>query len=295
MPWEKKWFQFAVLLLLAFIWGSSFILMKIGLKSFTSVQTASLRIGFASLFLLPLSVKYLKQLKRKDLLPLFIAGFLGNFLPAFLFTKAQTRIDSALAGMLNSLTPVFTMLVGLLFFKLKVKGRQFIGISLGLLGALGLITSGKDVALSNINSYAFFIVLATICYAFNINVVKSFLGHLSGVKITALSFLFIGPPAIINFFMSDWQSVGMSFDWQWHLAALAVLGIMGTAIAMLMMNTLIGYASPVFASSVTYVIPIFAISWGVFDGEIITAFHLLFMGVVLIGVYLINRKKKGCR
>lgn len=290
MNWEKRWFQFAVLLILAFVWGSSFILMKIGLKSFSSPQAAGIRIFFAFLVLLPLSLRNLKQLKRKDLGPLLIAGFLGSFVPAFLFTKAQTRIDSALAGMLNSLTPVFTLLVGLLFFKSRIKWMQVAGLILGLIGALGLMTSGKDIALGNINSYAFFIVLATTCYAFNINVVKSRLTHLNGVQITSLSFFFIGPAALAFLLATDFNPVIESVGWQSHLLALAVLGIIGTASAMLLMNSLIRYSSAVFASSVTYIIPIFAIGWGIFDGELITIFHLLFMGVILFGVYLINRK-----
>lgn len=291
MPWEKKWFQFAVLLLLAFIWGSSFILMKIGLKSFDSMQTASLRIGFASLFLLPYAVKYIRKLRKNDVVPLLIAGFIGSFIPAFLFTKAQTRIDSALAGMLNSLTPVFTMVVGFIVFRINVRASQVIGIALGMLGALGLIASGNDVALSNINSYAFYIVLATVCYAFNINVVKTYLTHLNGAQITSLSFFFIGPWALAYFFTTDFMSVQDKAGWSLHLGAIALLGILGTALAMLMMNTLIRYTSAVFASSVTYIIPIFAIGWGLLDGEVITLLHLLFMGVVLTGIYLINRKK----
>ncbi|WP_439182377.1 DMT family transporter [Carboxylicivirga taeanensis] len=291
MPWEKKWFQFSILLLLAFIWGSSFILMKIGLKSFDSMQTASLRIGFASLFLLPYALKHIRKLRKKDVFPLLIAGFVGSFIPAFLFTKAQTRIDSALAGMLNSLTPVFTMVVGFLVFRVKARLYQVIGITLGMLGALGLIASGNDVALSNINSYAFFIVLATVCYAFNINVVKTYLTHLNGVQITSLSFLFIGPWAVAYFFTTDFISVQQKVDWSLHLGAIALLGILGTALAMLMMNTLIRYTSAVFASSVTYIIPVFAIGWGLLDGEVITLLHILFMAVVLLGVYLINRKK----
>ncbi|MBS2212014.1 DMT family transporter [Carboxylicivirga mesophila] len=292
MPWEKKWFQFTVLLLLAFIWGSSFILMKIGLKSFDNIQVASLRMGFASLFLLPLALPHLKTLKRKDILPLLVAGFVGNLIPAFLFTKAQTRIDSSLAGMLNSLTPVFTLVVSVVFFKLKSRLSQYLGITLGLIGALGLIVSGQSVSLNNLNTYAFFVVAATICYAVNINVVKAYLTHLSGVQITALSFLFFGPVALYYFFSSDIQAATQNPDWLLHLGALALLGFIGTATAMLLMNTLIKYSSPVFASSVTYVIPIFAIMWGMLDGETVTAYHFLFMGIVLLGVYL---TKKGSR
>ncbi|TRX66196.1 DMT family transporter [Carboxylicivirga sp. M1479] len=291
MPWEKKWFQFTVLMLLAFIWGSSFILMKIGLKSFDNIQVASLRMGFASLFLMPVALRHLKKLKRKDVLPLIIAGFVGNLIPAFLFTKAQTEIDSSLAGMLNSLTPVFTLIVSVVFFRMKSKMSQFIGIGLGLLGALGLIVSGSSVSIANVNAHAFFVVAATVCYAVNINVVKAYLTHLSGIQITSLSFLFFGPVVFYLFFSSDIDGAMQHADWLSHLGAMALLGIVGTAVAMLLMNTLIKYSSPVFASSVTYVIPIFAIMWGMLDGEVVTSFHVLFMGVVLLGVYLINRKK----
>ncbi|MCT4588036.1 MAG: EamA family transporter [Carboxylicivirga sp.] len=290
MPWSKKWFQFVVLFSLAFVWGSSFILMKIGLKSFDNIQVASLRMGFASLFLLPMALRHLRGLKLKDVLPLFVAGFVGNLIPAFLFTKAQTQIDSSLAGMLNSLTPVFTLIISVVFFKMRSRLSQYIGIGLGLIGAMGLIVAGKEVALSNLNNYAFYVVVATICYAVNINVVKAYLTHLSGIQITSLSFLFFGPVAAYLFFSSDVGGATQNPDWLIHLAALAMLGFIGTATAMLLMNTLIKYTSTVFASSVTYVIPVFAIMWGMLDGEMVTLYHFLFMGIVLLGVYL---TKKG--
>ena len=154
MHWGKSWFQLSVLLLLAFVWGSSFILMKIGLKSFSSEQAAGIRMMLAALVLMPYALKYLRTVPKKDIKALLIAGFIGSFIPAFLFTKAQTRIDSALAGMLNSLTPVFTLLVGVLFHRIKFRWMQVMGISLGLLGAIGLITYGKELSLGQINSYS---------------------------------------------------------------------------------------------------------------------------------------------
>lgn len=291
MHWDKRWFQISVLLLLAFVWGTSFILIKISLKSFSSDQAAAIRMLLASLFLLPLSIRNLKHLKRKDITTLFIVGFIGSFIPAFLFTKAQTRIDSALAGMLNSLTPVFTLLIGMVFFSSRFKKFQIIGLLLGLVGALGLIIGGKEVQLGSINSYALFVVLATTMYATNINLVKSKLYHLNGVQITSLSFMFLSPMALIYLFFTDFEPVLVNPDWPWHLGALAILGIVGTASAMLLMNTLIQRVSTIFASSVTYIIPIFAIAWGILDGENITLHHLGNMGIVLLGVYLISRKK----
>ncbi len=291
MYWEKRWFQFFILLLLAFVWGSSFILIKIGLKSFTSDQAAAIRMFLASVVLLPYAFKNLKLLNRKNLSSLLIAGFIGSFIPAFLFTKAQTQIDSALAGMLNSLTPVFTLVVGFLFFKLKFKGRQVVGLILGLLGALGLIMAGESIDISNFNAYGLFIVLATTMYATNINVIKSRLSHLTGIQITSRSFMFLSPVALIYLFTTDLEPVLQNPDWPIHLGALAFLGIIGTAVAMLLMNSMIRHVSTIFASSVTYIIPVFAIMWGIFDGERITVLHISCMTIIMLGVYLINRKK----
>ncbi len=291
MIWEKRWFQFAILMILAFIWGSSFILMKIGLKSFSSDQAGALRILLASLVLLPISLKQLKNLRRKDLPSLLIAGFIGSFFPAFLFMIAETRIDSSLAGMLNSLTPVFTLIVGFLFHKTVFRWLQVLGLSLGLAGATGLILSGDGFHLGTVNNYAFYIVLATCFYAVSINQIKSKLSHLTGIQITSLSFLFIGPVALVYLLTTNFAPVVANPAWPVHLLALAALGIVGTALAMLLMNSLIRYSSAVAASSVTYIIPVFAIMWGVLDGEKVTLLHLGFMSIILAGVYLISRRR----
>lgn len=291
MIWEKRWFQFSILMLLAFVWGSSFILMKVGLKSFSSEQVAGIRMFLASLVLLPISFRNLKLIRRKDLVPLLVVGFIGSFIPAFLFARAQTRIDSALAGMLNSLTPVFTLMIGLIFFRMKFKGRQVLGLLLGLVGALGLIIGGEEIAFGNINSYALLIVLATTMYATNLNVVKAKLAHLNGVQITSLSFMLLSPAALIYLAFTDFKPVAEHPQWPLHLASIALLGIVGTALAMLLMNSLIQRVTTIYASSVTYIIPIFAIGWGILDGELITVHHLGSMVVVMLGVYLVGRKR----
>ncbi|MBN2805122.1 MAG: DMT family transporter [Prolixibacteraceae bacterium] len=290
MAWEKRWFQYTILMVCATIWGSSFILMKIGLKSFDSNQAAAIRIFLAALVLLPYSIKNLKYLTRKDLPSLLVAGFIGSFFPAFLFTKAQTRIDSSMAGMLNSLTPVFTLLVGMVFLKIKFKWFQIVGLILGLGGALGLILSGNEIDKGSFNAYALLIVLATLFYAINVNQIKTRLSHLRGIQITSLSFLFIGPVALIYLLNTDLSMATQNQDWLWHFTALAILGIVGTALAMILMNSLIRYSSAIYASSVTYIIPVFAIFWGLLDGEKITLLHLFCMAIILLGVYLINRK-----
>lgn len=292
MIWKKRWFQFAILMVLAFVWGSSFILMKIGLKSFSPEQAGALRILMASLVLLPISIGQLKNLQKKDMKSLLIAGFIGSFFPAFLFMKAETQINSSLAGMLNSLTPVFTLIVGLLFHKTAFRWLQVVGLSLGLAGASGLILSGDGFHLGTVNNYAFYIVLATCFYAVSINQIKSKLSHLTGIQITSLSFLFIGPVALVYLLTTNFEPVVANPAWPVHLLALAALGIVGTALAMLLMNSLIRYSSAVAASSVTYIIPVFAIMWGVLDGEKVTLLHLGFMSIILAGVYLISRRRK---
>lgn len=293
MIWSKRWFQLTILMILAFVWGSSFILMKIGMKSFSSNQAAALRILLASLVLLPIALKQIKSLQFKDLKSLLIAGFIGSFFPAFMFMKAETQIDSALAGMLNSLTPVFTLIVGLLFHRTPFRLMQVIGLSIGLAGATGLILAGDGFHLGTINSYALYIVVATFFYAISMNQIKAKLPHLTGVQVTSFSFMFIGPVALIYLLTTNFDPVLANPGWPLHLLALAALGILGSAVAMLLMNSLIRHSSAVAASSVTYIIPIFAIMWGLLYGEKVTILHLICMCFILAGVYLINLKRKN--
>jgi drug/metabolite transporter (DMT)-like permease len=167
---------------------------------------------------------------------------------------------------------------------------QSTGLLLGLAGAAGLILAGNGFSFGTVNSYAFFIVLATCFYAISINQIKSKLSHLNGVQVTSLSFLFIGPVALAYLLTTDLAAATVNPGWPIHLLALAALGMIGTALAMLLMNNLIRHSSAVAASSVTYVIPIFAIMWGLLDGEKVTILHLVCMGFILSGVYLISRK-----
>jgi len=292
MIWQKRWFQFTILMILAFIWGSSFILMKIGLESFSSYQAAALRILMASLVLLPIAIQQIRKLKFKDLKSLLVAGFIGSFFPAFMFMEAETQIDSSVAGILNSLTPVFTLIIGLLFHRMVFRWLQVAGLSLGLAGATGLILAGEGFQLGTVNSYALLIVLATCFYAISINQIKSNLPHLTGLQVTSFSFLFIGPVALIYLLTVDFAPAMANPEWPTHLLALAALGIVGSALAMMLMNSLIRYSTPVAASSVTYIIPIFAIMWGLLYGEKVTLLHLGCMGLILAGVYLINWKGK---
>ncbi|MEN8221672.1 MAG: DMT family transporter [Acidobacteriota bacterium] len=287
----KKSWQWVALFVLALVWGSSFILMKRGLESFSNEQVASIRIFASFLFFSPFFLKNLKLINRKNIKSLLIVGFLGSFIPALLFTKAQTVISSSLAGILNSLTPMFTLIIGWLFYKSTINSRKIIGLLLGLSGAVGLIYKGSDV-LGSFNTYSLLIVLATICYGITANEIKSNLKEMDGVKITMLGFLLSGPVAGIHLLFTKFPDTGVDKYLYTNLGYILILALFSSVLALILFNSLIKHAPLLFSVSVTYLIPIFAIMWGVFDGEVITIFNLMWMGVILMGVFLINKAEK---
>ena len=290
---NKAW-QWITLVFLSLIWGSSFILMKKGLRSYSHDQVAALRIFISFLAFLPFGIKNLKKVSKENIYSLLIVGFVGSTIPAFLFTKAQTNVDSALAGILNSITPLFTLIIGLIFYKSTAKLINAIGIFLGLLGALGLIaySSNGGNILDNINYYGLFIVVATICYGINVNQVKYKIKGLNGLELTSMAFMFVGPFAGIYLFFTDFSFALSTNDYMLNLGYIAILAVIGTVMALVIFNTLIQYTSALFGASVTYIIPIFAIAWGIFDGEKITVNQFLWIGLIFTGVYLVNKRKQ---
>ncbi len=286
---ENKSWQWATLLLLSLIWGTSFILMKKGLESYSHMQVAAFRIFFSFLFLLPLTIKHLNAIKRENLRSIIIVGFIGFAIPAVLFTKAQTRIDSSLAGMLNSLTPMFTLIVGLLIYRRSVKWVNVVGLLIGLLGALGLIWKGELDVLKGFNAFALFVVAATICYGINVNEVKFKLAGLSSVQITSLAFLFTGPIAGIYLLFSDLSPAAQTPNYFINLGYIAILALFSSVLAVLIFNHLIKHTTTLFAASVTYIIPFFAIIWGIADGEQISIIQFMWIGVILFEVHMVNK------
>jgi drug/metabolite transporter (DMT)-like permease len=289
---NKKIWQYLLLAFLAIIWGSSFILMKKGLLAFNDMQVASFRIFISFVLLMPLAVKRVKRVKRRHILPLLVVGFIGNGIPAFLFTKAQTQVSSSMAGVLNSLTPLFALLVGLIIFKVKFIWQNLLGIVLGLLGASALVIISSGASFSTKNLYPLLIVLATMCYAFTVNLIKQKLADLDSVTIIAMAFLFIGPFGGIYLASSDFTYALQSPYLLQSFSSVFLLAMFGSALATILFNYLIKYTTALFASSVTYIIPIVAIMWGLLDGETLIASQMLSISVILIGVYLVNKKKK---
>ena len=288
---DKKIWQWIALFFLAIIWGSSFILMKKGLVVYSHNVVAALRISLASIVLFPFALKGFNKVNAKDWKYLIFTGVIGNGIPAFLFTFAQTEVSSSLTGMLNSLVPIFSLVVGLFLFKSKPLKTQVIGIFIGLLGASGLILSNGLPSENSNFMFILLIVLATVCYALSVNVIKAYLKEINAIHITALSFICLAPFTIIYLLTTNFIEVTINNSASFNaLIYIGILAILGTALAIIIFNLLIKATTTVFATSVTYLIPIVAIFWGVFDGEKVTLIHLLSVVIILSGVYLVNKK-----
>lgn len=295
MDLSKKINQIFTLSILGLIWGSSFILMKRGLQSYPPIEITLYRIFIVFLVFAPIGIKDFFKIQKKTGLILFFSAIIGSVIPYFLFIKAQTKIDSSLNGILNSITPLFTLLFGVILFKQKTNLKALSGVLLGLIGASGLIilSNGNNTTLSGDYFYAILPVIGSACYALNINLIKNYLHDIPALKITSWSFIFIGPIAgIILLFYTDFTTHLINNDLNYiNFIYINILGILGSGFAFWLFNLLIKETSSVFASSVTYLIPIVAIFWGVFDGEIFSLFQGLLSLVIFCGIYLIKSKK----
>jgi drug/metabolite transporter (DMT)-like permease len=279
----------SLLLLLAFVWGASFILIKKSLGVFNSWQVGSLRIIAASVFLIPYAIINWKNIPKESHIYLFLSGMLGVFLPAFLFTLAGQNLPSAISGALNALTPLWVLLLGIVFFKNKIKQTQVIGIVIGFVGSMFLAFKGGINHLS-LNYYALYVFAATICYGLNLNITKKYLSGIPALLQTSAFLCFIGPIALSVFLSTD-MSVprqATSSEFWMALGYVSFLGVVGTGAAMILFNYLLQNSSAVFASSVTYLIPVVAMFWGFIDGETIGFQELAGMCIILLAVYLIT-------
>jgi drug/metabolite transporter (DMT)-like permease len=280
-----------ILALLALTWGSSFILIKYGLIYFTPEQVGTLRVVMAYIFLLPFAIVRLKRLKRADAGWLFISGLIGYLIPSVLFAFAEQVIDSAVAGILNSMTPIFTLIVAMLFFQGRFGLINIIGVLIAFFGALGLMLSVNGGIVDMRIGYSLLVVLATILYAFNVNIVKTRLTHLHSVDITSFSFFLIGPLAL--FYLAAFTPVVLKMSLpgvEWGFLYIGILGVVGSALALMLFNYLIKTTNVILSSSVTYLIPIVATMAGIADGEPFKARYFIWVAVILTGVFLVNRK-----
>ena len=278
------------LILLSVIWGTSFILIKKSLLAFDFVELGSLRIGISTLAFLPWIIKLWHKVDWSKLKYFFIVGITGSGVPSFLYAIAETEISSATAGILNGLSPIFTFIIGIIFFKSVFAWNKLIGVTLGIMGASTLILAGNDAAVGGNPAYGIFIVIATIFYAFNANTVKKHFQDTDPVIVAAISFFTVGLPFIIYALFSDIPNKVMNHpDGLISMGAVTLLALVGTVFSVLFFYKLIQNTSAVFASSVAYTIPIVALGWGYLDNEAITLYHGLGLAFILVGVYNLSR------
>lgn len=282
-----------LLLTLALIWGSSFILMKRGLyygglPVLTPWQLASARLLIAWLALCPLLFRY-GSLLREHWLPLLGTGLLGNGIPAYLYAMAQTRIDSSLSGMLNSLTPLFTLVVGMLLFGNRVRLGPALGVLVGLLGAVGLVVLDARTGAPTWTHYGLLPILGTIGYGCSANIVKTRLYMLPATATAALALTFVGPVGVIGCLLTDLPGTLATVPHAWSsLGYVALLAVMSSALSLVLWNALLKRTSAVWASSVTYLMPVVAIGWGLLDGESVTWIQIGMIALILSGVRLVT-------
>lgn len=295
MSENKNLLAWAMLIGLSLIWGSSFILIKRGLDIYSASEVGALRIASASIFLLPFALSGLNKIRARHWKLLFFVGLFGSLLPAFLFAKAQTQLPSSVAGILNALTPLFTMLIGILFFSQRINLKTTVGLLVCLIGTIFLIIAGSGGDVSDLNYYGFYVVLATIFYGANLNLIKYHIADLRARTITSVSLLIVGPVSIIYLFSAtDFLYKTTHVDGAWFaFGAVVLLGVLGTAIALIIFNQLVKLTSPIFTSSVTYIIPIIAVGWGLLDNEQLFLGHYFGMGLIILGVYLSRNRAKS--
>lgn len=286
-PSKIKWFY---LVLLALIWGSSFILIKRGLVGLTPFQLGSLRIIFAASFLLVIGYKTLPNIPRGKWKIIAISGLCGTFLPVYLFSVAQTEIDSSVSSILNSLTPLSTLIIGFTFFGLYFQRRQLMGVTIGLFGSAVLILNGAVNHPSQNYYYTLLVIIACLGYATNVNIIKKYLSDLSPLTISTGNFLILVFPALIILLSSGFTDVAMLPEVQHSILYIIILGVVGTGIANIIFFRLIQISSPIFATSVTYLIPVVAFFWGLLDNESLTGIQFIGALIILAGVYLSARK-----
>lgn len=289
---KNQTLAWTLLIILALIWGSSFILIKRGVEVYSASQVGSLRIFAAAVFMFPLAIMHFRKVPREKWKYLVICGILGNLIPSFLFSFAGTKLNSSVSGTLNALTPLFTLLVGSLFFKQAISLGKLTGIVTGFAGCLLLIAINAQGNFNLDNPYAIYPVLATICYGINANLIKKYLSGIKPLYIASLSLCSIGPLAGIYFLGSGIQlTVLQSTAGITAMGYVLLLGILGTAIATVFFNKIIQLAGPLFTSSVTYLIPVIALGWGLLDGETLILYQYFSMAAIIVGVYLVHRSK----
>ena len=286
---KNSFINWTIFAALSFIWGSSFILMKEGIAVLTPYQVAAIRMLSGGIVLLPFAIQQLKKVPVKKYGLIILSGLLGSFFPAFLFCIAETRIDSSLAGFLNALTPIFTIIIGIVFFKNPVEGKKIPGVFIAFAGMLVLFLA-KGTSNLNELSFSLLVLIATVFYAINVNMVGRYLREIGSTNIAAFAFSFLIIPSLIILILTGYfQLPLLQKDVLMATGASVILGVAGTALASIIFYVLLKRAGALFTSMVTYGIPFVALFWGLVAGETINLIQIIGLGVILTGVYIANR------
>ena len=279
-----------ILLLLALTWGSSYVLIKKALIAFSPTQVASLRVTISALAFIPFFIARWSKIDWSRWRALAVVGFTGSFFPAFLFSTAQTEMSSSITGILSSLTPLFTLLIGIVVFRMPTKFSKIGGVLIGLAGAIFLVVSNQGTEEIGNAWYGILIILATACYGMSTNVIKQYLQDMSSITISAVAFMIIGIPGMLFLLSTDVVGTLQTHEYEWQsLGYLTLLALLGTVAASIFFFKLVQITSPIFASMVSYLTPIVAVFWGILDGEAVTIFHWLGMLLILMRVYIARK------
>lgn len=288
-PIELK--AFFILLLLSLIWGSSFILIKKALIAFEPYDLACMRISISAIAFAPILFLQRKKVPWKDWKLFMAVGLTGSGIPAFMYFIAQTNINSTVSGLLNSLTPIWTLIIGIIIFKNRMDASKIAGVFIGFLGASMLMIFGKSEGENTNLWYGLFVVLGTLCYGVSGNMVKHYFQDVKSIIISAVSFCLIGPPAIAYLL---YQGTLTNLEWNqdqiYSFGAVLILSLVGTVLATIVFYKLIQDTTAVFGSSVAYIMPLIAMGWGFIDGEPIGLIVMISMVLILSGVYLIKKQ-----
>ncbi len=286
---NEKWF---LLLVLTLIWGSSFILIKKSLDFFSPYQVGGLRVLIAGIFMFPLAIKGIKQFPRKHLKWLCLAAFTGNFIPMFLFPIAETQVSSSIAGIINSMMPIFVIIVGGLLWKFPTNKYQIIGVLISFVGACIIAMQGSESGGLKIFPILL-LLLATLLYAVSTTTVKAKLGDIPSKLLSGyvFSFVLFLPSLISLFFSGFFERIDVNSVEFWKgMGFVSLLAFFGTGLAMMLNYRLLSISTPLFASTTTLLMPIVAVIWGILDGEKLSLMQLI-GGLIIIAGLIFLRKK----
>ena len=305
VPWQVKFTA------LAFIWGSSFLLMKIGLRSLAALQISGLRIFSGAAVLLLLLTASRGRLPRDRRLwgHLMVTGFFLGSLPFSLFALGEERISSALAGIGNSITPIATVLFSLLLLPAdKIGARKIVGVLIGFVGVLVIVQPWQSQGRPDLLGFGMTLV-AGMSYGVGWTYTKRFLGKgdFGGLTLpTAQMLVSAGQMlvALIIWWLTQRANLSLAAPWSlhanteggsalWPVLAVLALGIVGTGIAMSFQYDVVRAAGPTVGTSVTYLIPVVSVALGVLVlGERLQWPQFAGAAIVLGAAVLIGRSNR---